>query len=249
MTGEILLKKEEGICTVEFHHPKGNSLPGALLAELSSTIREAGLDSNVKVIRLKSRGKTFCAGASFDELLAINNEYEANAFFSGFGNLVEAIKNCPKFVVVEVHGKAVGGGVGIIAACDYAIANESASIKLSELSIGFGPFVIAPAVIRKIGLSAFSSLTIDSKSWKTADWALQKGLYNDLATSFDELDSKTTSLCESLSGYSAEAMMNIKEMLWYGYDDLHDIHKKRAELSGSLSQSELTRSILSQFNK
>jgi methylglutaconyl-CoA hydratase len=249
MTGEVLMTTEDGICTISFHHPKGNSLPKELLAQLSNQIKIAGEEPTVKVILLKSIGKTFCAGASFDELLAIQSEADANEFFSGFGKLIEAIKDCPKFVIAEVQGKAVGGGVGIIAASDYAIASESASIKLSELSIGFGPFVIAPAVIRKIGSSAFSTLTINSKNWKTAEWALQKGLFNDLAKDHEMLESKTKELVQSLAVYSLEAMKEIKEMLWDGYDNLNEIHGKRAKLSGSLSQSALTQKILSQFNK
>ncbi len=249
MTGEVLLNIEDGIGTIEFHHPKGNSLPSNLLKQLSEAIQRAGDDHSIKVIRLKSRGNTFCAGASFDELLAINSEEQAHKFFSGFGSLIESIKTCPKFVVAEVQGKAVGGGVGIIAACDYAIASENASIKLSELSIGFGPFVIAPAVIRKIGLSAFSTLTIDSTTWKTAAWGNEKGLFNEIVQDLNKLNSRTTKLCESLSNHSLEAMRQIKSTLWEGYEELNDIHKKRATLSGTLSQSELTQSILSGFKK
>ena len=249
MDGELFVEIKNQIAEIEFHHPKGNSLPGQLLNELASKISDAGENKEVKVILLKSRGKTFCAGASFDELLSLEDIEKAKIFFSGFGTLIESIKNCPKFVIAEVQGKAVGGGVGIIAACDYAIASETASIKLSELSIGFGPFVIAPAVIRKIGLSAFSTLTIDSTSWKSADWANEKGLYNDVVSSMDELLSKSSALCTSLSGYSTDAMKEIKNMLWDGYENLAEVHKKRALLSGTLSQSELTQQILSQFKK
>ncbi len=248
MVGELNVQIENQIADIEFHHPKGNSLPAKLLQDLSNAIRDAGKNQDVKVVLLKSKGNTFCAGASFDELLSLDNKEDANVFFSGFGTLIESIKNCPKFVIAQVQGKAVGGGVGIIAACDFAIASDQASIKLSELSIGFGPFVIAPAVIRKIGLSAFSTLTIDSKSWKTSDWCLQKGLYNEVVSS-NELQDRSNELCSSLTGYSSDAMKEIKAMLWEGFEDLESIHQKRARLSGSLSQSDLTRSILARFNK
>lgn len=249
MIGEVLQQVNGGIGIIDFHHPKGNSLPAKLLLEISVAIKKMGSDEEVKVVLLKSQGNTFCAGASFDELLEIADEEQAYKFFMGFGILIESIKNCPKFVVTQVQGKAVGGGVGIIAACDYAIGNELASIKLSELSIGFGPFVIAPAVIRKIGISAFSTLTIDSKNWKSASWAYEKGLFNDLAKDFDELELKTGELCQSLATYSPDAMQKIKEMLWEGFEELPKIHQKRAKLSGSLSQTELTKTKLSQFSK
>jgi len=249
MNTEVNTSNSKGIATIEFHHPKGNSLPRVLLDKLSNAINAAGKNSEVKVILLKSRGKTFCAGASFDELLAIENVNQANSFFVGFGSLIEAIKDCPKFIVAEVQGKAVGGGVGIIAACDYAIASKNASIKLSELSLGFGPFVIATAVIRKIGVSAFSTLTIDSTNWKSAEWCLSKGLFNDLVNDGEELNSKSFELCNSLSGYSPDAMKAIKNLLWDGYTDLADKHLKRAKLSGQLSQSEITQQILAKFRK
>ena len=245
----ILNSKTKGVETIEFHHPKGNSLPRYLLDELATAIEHAGINSKIKVIKLKSKGTTFCAGASFDELLAITNDNAANEFFSGFGRLIESIKNCPKFVIAQIQGKAVGGGVGLIAACDYAIATKQAGIKLSELSIGLGSFVIASVVIRKIGLSAFSTLAIHSENWQSAAWAYQTGLFNDLANNVDELEVKTSELCASLAGYSSEAMKKIKELLWEEYDDLPNIHKKRARVSGKLSQTELTQSILLGFKK
>jgi len=248
MTGELRFEVENQIATIEFYHPKGNSLPSTLLNQLAETIIKSGNDPSVKVVLLRSRGEgAFCAGASFGELLSIQSEEEANSFFMGFGKLILAIKNCPKFVITRVQGKAVGGGVGIIAACDYAIGNSDASIKLSELSIGFGPFVIAPAVIRKIGLSAFSSLTIDSANWKSAQWALDMGLFNLVAKDHDSLDEECTTLCNSLAGSSPEAMKSIKKMLWEGYENLEEVFEERSRTSGILSQTETTQKILSEF--
>lgn len=249
MTDEVRLEIADGIAEIEFYHPKGNSLPASLLDELTATISKAGSNGDVRVLKLKSRGKTFCAGASFDELLSLENSNEAIQFFGGFGRLIEAIKNCPKFVIVQVQGKAVGGGVGVIAACDYAIATPQAAIKLSELSIGFGPFVIAPAVIRKIGLPAFSTLTIDSKNWKSAEWASEKGLYNAIVESEEELHEHTQLLCTALAGYSPQAMEEIKQMLWEGFESIEETHRNRAILSGKMSQSEFTQQTLKAFKK
>lgn len=249
MQGELTVRINDQIAEIEFHHPKGNSLPRTLLDQLTNAIKLSGDDDEVKVIKLKSRGKTFCAGASFDELLAIQSLEQAHSFFEGFGLLIEAIKDCPKFVVAQVQGKAVGGGVGIIAACDYSIATEAAEIKLSELSIGFGPFVIAPAVIRKIGISAFSTLTIDSKSWKSAKWSLDKGLYNQIISKNEKLEKAVQDFCITLSTYSSEAMAEIKKLLWEGYDDLSSIHEMRAKLSGEHSQTKSTQDLLKSFSK
>lgn len=249
MEGEIKVNITNQVGEIIFHHPKSNSLPSNLLLGLINEIKSLSANNSCAVIKLTSKGTTFCAGASLNELLAIENDKQATDFFSGFGFLIEAIKNCPKFVIAEVNGKAVGGGVGIIAACDYVVALDSASIKLSELSIGFGPFVIAPSVIRKIGVTAFSSLTIDSENWKTAEWCFNKGLYNHLAYNQEELSKKTSELCNTLASYSKQAMKEIKKMLWEGTDNLENIHKKRAELSGSLSQSSQAQSILSKLKK
>ena len=250
MAGEVTLTISQGIGTIEFFHPKGNSLPSQLLNELCNAIDTAGSNSEVSVVVLRSKGSgAFCAGASFDELLAIENDEKARVFFSGFGRVISSMKNCPKFIVCRVQGKAVGGGVGLIAASDYAIASEAASVKLSELSIGFGPFVIAPAVIRKIGVSAFSTLTVDSKKWKSSSWALEKGLFNSVEHDEAALDNSLNELATSLSSYSNEAMMHIKTTFWEGFEDLETELDQRARLSGKLSQSDATQHILSAIKK
>ena len=177
---EAFVKSElsDGICTVEFFHPASNSLPGAILNKLAETITEAGKNDEVKVVILKSAGeRAFCAGASFDELVAISNKEAGLEFFSGFANVINAIRKCPKFVIGRVQGKAVGGGVGLAAAVDHCFATKFASVKLSELAVGIGPFVVGPAVERKLGTSGFAQLTIDATSWKDANWAAQYGVY------------------------------------------------------------------------
>ncbi len=168
----------DGICTVTFFHPASNSLPGEILSKLAKTIHSAGEDLDTRVIVLKSFGeRAFCAGASFDELIAIDNITAGKEFFSGFANVINAARKCPKFIIGRVQGKAVGGGVGMASATDYCFATKFASAKLSELAIGIGPFVVAPAVERKVGTSAFSAITINATKWFAASWAREKGLY------------------------------------------------------------------------
>lgn len=240
--GEITTSIENNIGTIEFYHPKGNSLPGSLLRELAETIAEAGEDNTIHVIVLKSRGsRAFCAGASFDELIAIENDDEGKHFFMGFAGVLNAMRQCSKMVIVRVHGKMVGGGVGIAAAGDYVIGHKSADVKLSELALGIGPFVIGPAVKRKIGTSAFSTLCLDASSWKSAEWARDQGLFSSLCTTFEELDEEIARLSNQLSDYSPEAMRELKKIFWKNTGHWDSLLEERAEISGRLVLSEFAR--------
>tara|TARA_B100000795_G_C22804427_1_gene443919 strand:- start:832 stop:1593 length:762 start_codon:yes stop_codon:yes gene_type:complete len=240
----------DGVGEIEFYHPKSNSLPSVLLNELSEGLQKFGNDTSVKVILLSSSGEnTFCAGASFDELLNLSSEEEGALFFSGFAKVILSIKEARKFVVVKVQGKTVGGGLGIVCAADYSIAIESASVKLSELSIGIGPFVIGEVVKRKIGLSNFSHLAINSSEWKSAQWAVQKGLYSEVVEDVGMLGSRTKSLIGNLVNYSPEATIQIKNMFWERSEGLDDLMKQKAKQSGRLALSAFTRQILNRFKK
>lgn len=250
MGGEVTTQLTNGIGTIEFFHPKGNSLPLALLSELEEAIKAAAQNPDVRVIILRSKGDgAFCAGASFDELLTLSHQQQAEEFFSGFGRIISALQTAPKFVVGRVHGKTVGGGVGLVAACDYVLATHNASIKLSELSLGFGPFVIAPVVIKKIGIGAFSSLTLRPTQWKHPEWTYQMGLFNELHHSIEELDAALLMLSKELASYSPQATAEIKKLIWDGYVDTSETLQGRAQISARLSLSKETREILSSFRK
>jgi methylglutaconyl-CoA hydratase len=240
----------QGITTIEFFHPQSNSLPAKILAELAIALRRAGDDPGVKVIVLRSAGdKAFCAGASFDELSAITNEKEGLNFFSGFADVINAIRHCPKLVIGRIHGKCVGGGVGLAAAVDYAIASVTADIKLSELAVGIGPFVVGPAVERKMGLAAFSQLAIDATMWRTADWARKKGLYAELHETTGQLDESLVRIAHTLSHSSPEAMAEIKRICWHGTEHWDHLLKERAAISGRLVLSDFTRDAIASFKK
>src|SRR5688500_12233728 len=207
MEGYVRTETHNGVTTIEFHHPQSNSMPGRLLEELAHTIHGEGNEPDTKVIVLKSSGdRTFCAGASFDELVAIKTQEEGIAFFSGFAHVINAMRKCPQFIIARIQGKCVGGGVGIAAAADYAIAAEGADIKLSELAVGIGPFVVGPAVERKIGLSAFGNLAIDATMWRNAEWAKRKGLYSELHASIDDMDESVQRLSYNLAHSNPQAM-------------------------------------------
>ncbi len=247
---EAYVKTEvhKGIAFIEFFHPQSNSLPGAVLKELANVILHAGTDPNTSVIVLRSAGeKAFCAGASFDELAAIQNEKQGLEFFSGFANVINAMRKCPKFIIVRVHGKCVGGGVGIAAAADYAIAVEGADIRLSELAIGIGPFVIGPAVGRKMGVSSYSQLSIDAASWRNADWARRKGLYAELHQTVEAMDESIEKLSNTLSHSSLEAMSEMKKVFWKGTEHWDELLIERAKISGHLVLSEFTRNAIAKF--
>ncbi len=233
------------VTTIEFYHPQGNSLPSELLAGLAKNIHAAGLDLNTRVIVLRSAGdRAFCGGASFEELSAIQDAATGLAFFNGFGKVINTIRKCPKLVIGRIQGKCVGGGVGLAAAVDYAIAREGADIRLSELSLGFGPFVIAPAVERKIGTAAFGQLAIDAVHWRSAEWAQKKGLYAEVHKDLESLDEAVFRLSQSLAHASPEAMAAIKQMLWKGTDNWDELMHERAGLSGRLAITELAKTTI-----
>ena len=237
-----------GVNTIEFYHPQSNSLPARLLEELAQTIHGAGNDEDTKVIVLRSIGeKAFCAGASFDELVAIKNQEEGTQFFSGFANVLNAMRTCPQFIIVRIQGKCVGGGVGIAAAADYAIALEGADIKLSELAVGIGPFVVGPAVERKIGTAAFENLAIDATMWRNAEWAKKKGLFSELHTSVDDMDESIQRLSYNLAHSNPQAMAEMKKMFWRGTENWDTLLHQRAVISGKLVLSTHTRSAIEKF--
>jgi len=239
---------DNGIATISFFHPAQNSLPTVLLNDLTAKIKHAGEDAQTRIIVIKSEGdRTFCAGASFDELLQIKDKQAGAEFFSGFASVINACRKSPKIIVARVQGKSVGGGVGLAAAADYCLATEAASIKLSELAIGIGPFVISPAVIRKIGMPAFSQLTIRAVDFQTAKWAMEKGLFNEVYADIPALDEALAALSNKLASYHPDALNGLKQILWEGTDDWDELLHHRAAISGELVLSEFTQQSLRNF--
>ena len=239
--GYVRSSTEHGIMTIEFYHPKGNSLPSKLLDRMAHEIHYAGTH-DTKVIILKSAGEgAFCGGASFEELAAISNEKEGLEFFMGFANVINAMRKCSKPIIGRIHGKCVGGGVGIASAVDYAIAVEGASVKLSELAIGIGPFVVGPAVERKIGTSAFSQLTLDATMWRNSDWAKKKGLFAEVHETIQNMDDSVERLSNTLANSSPEALSELKKIFWRGTDNWDELLKERAAISGKLSLKEFAK--------
>lgn len=248
MEGHVQQQIEKGISTITFFHPQSNSMPGALLRQLADEITRAGNNPEVKLIILKSEGeKAFCAGASFDELISIKDLDTGKKFFSGFALVINAIRKAPKFVIARVQGKAVGGGVGIASAADYTLAVSTASVKLSELAVGIGPFVVGPAVERKVGNSAFTSLAINATEWQSAQWAKEKGLYADIYENISELDAAVASLAEKLAKSNPEAMAMLKKIFWKGTEDWDTLLIERAEMSGKLVLSDFTVNAINKF--
>jgi methylglutaconyl-CoA hydratase len=248
--GSLQTTIQNQIATITFGHPASNSFPSSLLAKFTSEIQNLGNNPAVSVIVIQSEGTgTFCAGASFDELLAITNQDQGTQFFSGFANLINAMRSCPKITIGRIQGKAVGGGVGIASACDYALATQEASIKLSELTIGIGPFVIEPAVSRKIGKTAFATLTLDAQNWKTATWAQDKGLYASVFPTIAVLDQAVLEIATKLASYNPEALLEMKKIFWENTQNWETLLPERAQISGKLVLSDFTKKALQQFKK
>jgi len=241
---------EKGIATIEFFHPLSNSLPGKVLNKLAITITEVGNNDDVKVIILKSKGeKAFCAGASFDELISINDLDTGKVFFSGFANVINAARKCPKFIIGRVQGKAVGGGVGMASAVDYCYATKFAAVKLSELAVGIGPFVVGPAVERKVGTSAMSMMAINATEWYSAEWAREKGLYADVFDTTEEMDIAIDALANKLADSNPQAMSMLKKVFWEGTENWDSLLVERAAMSGELVLSDFTRNAINTFKK
>lgn len=244
----VNIEVENGIGTIEFFHPAHNSLPGDILAKLAQTIIEAGENKDIKVIVLKSGGaRTFCAGASFKELISINDAETGKIFFSGFANVINAMRKCPKFIIGRVQGKTVGGGVGLASATDYCMATKFASIKLSELNVGIGPFVVGPAVERKLGLSAMTQIAIDANSFYDAEWARDKGLFTKVVEDTETLDEEVKTFAAHLCTYNPEAMAEIKKAFWTGTEHWDTLLADRAVISGRLVLSNFTKETLKRF--
>ena len=239
---------ENNIATIEFFHPEQNSLPGNILTQLAETITNIGNNPDVKVIILKSGGdRTFCAGASFKELITINDAETGAVFFSGFANVINAMRKCPKFIIGRIQGKTVGGGVGIAAATDYCMATKFAAIKLSELNVGIGPFVVSPAIERKMGVSAMSQIAIDANNFYEAEWAKNKGLFANVYESIEEMDAAIETFAQHLCTYNTEAMSEMKKIFWKGTDDWDHLLAERAAISGRLVLSDFTKKTLEKF--
>lgn len=250
LNGSLYTKIENKIATVEFGHPASNSFPGELLQRLTDELNLLSHNPEVSIIVLKSEGEgAFCAGASFDELLAVSNFEEGTVFFSGFANVINAIRSCSKLIIGRIHGKAVGGGGGLAAACDYALATEGSAIKLSEFAIGIGPFVIAPAIERKMGKAALAELTLAAHEWKNAYWAQEKGLYAKVLENIQELDKELDIFTSKLAGYNPEALNEMKKVLWEGTENWDRLLADRAKISGRLVLSDFTKKALEQFKK
>ena len=250
LNGYVTVEHSEGIATIEFYHPQSNSLPAEKLNSLASAIEEEGSNTATRVIILRSAGeKVFCAGASFDELANISNEEEGLEFFSGFAKVINTMRKVPKFIIVRIQGKCIGGGVGLAAAADYAIATEGADIKLSELAIGIGPFVVGPAVERKIGLSAFAQLAIDATLWRSADWAKRKSLYAELHTDIKGMDESIKRLSRTLAFSNPAAMQEIKNILWEGTENWDRLLQERAAISGKLILSDYSKEFINSFKE
>ncbi len=246
--GSVTTHIQHHIAYITFSHPAHNAMPGTQLARLAQAIEEASNNAEAKIIVLKSGGnRTFCAGASFDELASINDFETGKAFFMGFANVINAMRKSSKFIIGRVQGKAVGGGVGLASATDFCVATQYASVKLSELAIGIGPFVVGPAVERKIGNANFSAMSIDAADWRSAQWAKEKGLFAEVFDDAEIMDTYIDQLAQKLVTYSPEAMMELKKVFWVGTDHWDELLSERAAISGRLVLSDFTKNFIAKF--
>ena len=248
-SGAVTCSITEGIATVSFYHPKSNSLPAALLADIAGRITAAGKHPATRVVVIRSEGMgSFCAGASFDELKQIDSPESGKEFFMGFARVMNAMRKCPKPIVTRVQGKVVGGGVGIVAASDYVLAIHEAPVRLSELAVGIGPFVVGPAIERRIGKSAFAAMALDA-DWRDANWCVDHGLYTRLCDNLPALDQVLGTLAHRLATFNPDAISRLRATFWEGTDDWDTLLEERASMSGTLVLSDFTRNAIAAFEK
>jgi methylglutaconyl-CoA hydratase len=249
-SGSISTVIENSIATITFSHPASNSFPSTLLQQLMNELNKVDKNPEVAIIVLKSKGNNaFCAGASFDELLSLTTLDEGTKFFSGFANVINAMRNCSKLIVGRIQGKAVGGGVGLAAACDYTFATQNSMVKLSEIAVGIGPFVIEPAVSRKMGKMAFAEMTLNPTEWKSANWAKENHLFSEVFQSLDELDIRLNEFTSELSSYNSTALFEMKKVFWEGTENWDQLLYERAAISGMLVLSDHAKQALQKFKK
>lgn len=242
--------QDNGVAHIRFYHPAHNSMPSHLLAQMTEAFQTAGADAEVKVVVLQSEGeRTFCAGASFDELAAIQDFDTGKRFFLGFANVINAMRKCPKFVIARVQGKAVGGGLGLASASDYCVATEAAAVKLSELAVGIGPFVVGPVIERRIGKAAFAQLAIDAATFQSAAWAFERGLYQAVYPSIEEADAHVAQLAHRLASSHSEAMRQLKAILWADAAHWDELLEERAAISGRLVLSDHAKAAIAAFKQ
>ncbi|AEW87490.1 enoyl-CoA hydratase/isomerase family protein [Flavobacterium columnare NBRC 100251 = ATCC 23463] len=250
MKGAINTLIKDKIARITFSHPASNSFPSEQLKSLAEEIYAISENKEVAVVVLQSEGiGAFCAGASFDELLEVNDLETGKTFFSGFANVINAMRKCEKIIIGRVQGKTVGGGVGLVSACDYTFATHNAAIKLSEIAIGIGPFVIEPAVSRKIGKSAMAEMTLSPTEWKSAEWGFQHKLYSKLFEDVETMDQALGEFVKQLAGYNPEALLEFKKVLWEGTSHWDELLYDRAAVSGKLVLSDFTKNALNAFKK
>lgn len=250
MNGSVTLKNENNVGKIHFFHPKGNSLPSTIIKSLIDCLNRAENDSDINVVILESGGNsTFCSGASLSELKSIKNIESGITFFMGFAQLLNKVRKMSKFVFARVQGKVVGGGVGLVSACDYAFATEKASIKLSELSIGLGPYVIEPAVTRKIGNTAFTQLSIDSSNSKTANWGMEKGLYAHLSPDIKSMDQALSQKVQLIASYPPEACSQLRKLHWKNTQHWETLLPENAKITAELALSDYSQSFMRSLNQ
>ena len=245
MQGVVTLKNENKVGKIHFFHPKGNCLPTEIIKSIVDCLNQAEKDPDINVIILESGGSSsFCSGASLSELKSIRNIETGTTFFMGFAKLLNTIRKMSKFILARVHGKVVGGGVGLVSACDYAFATEKASIKLSELSIGLGPYVIEPALTRKIGNTAFTQLSIDSSNWKSASWGIEKGIYAHLSPDIVEMDKALNQKAQLIASYTLEACSQLRKLHWKNTQHWETELSKNAKITAQLALSDYSQNFL-----
>src|SRR5512132_950738 len=204
----------DGVATVTLHRPEvHNAFDDEVIAELMQAFRRLGADPAVRVVVLRAEGKSFSAGADLDwmQRVACYSHDQNVADAMALAEMLHALDACPKPTLALVQGPAYGGGVGLVAACDIAVAAETAFFALTEVRLGLIPAVISPYVIAAIGERACRRYLLTAERFSAAD-AYRLGLVHQVVPA-DRLDAAVADLVARLRECGAAAQAAAKELI------------------------------------
>jgi methylglutaconyl-CoA hydratase len=208
------LQFDRGVETVTLNRPEvRNAFNDEVIAELTAVFAELGKRAEVRCVVLAANGPAFCAGADLNWMkrMAGYTREENLADASQLARMLEVIFHCPKPTIAKVQGDVYAGGTGLVAACDMAVAVDSAQFCLSEVKLGLIPATISPYVIRAMGTRAAHRYFLTAERFGAAE-ALRIGFVHEVVKA-EELDAKTAEIAQALVNAGPEAVKACKKLL------------------------------------
>lgn len=231
----VLTELRDGVLHIYLNKPeKHNALDSKLIKELTDVFKSS-LSDDIRIIVLSGKGKSFCSGADLQWMKEIIN-YDFNDNIRESNELAEllyTINRHPKPVIALVKGAAIGGGAGLMSACDIIIAEENTKIGFTEVRLGLAPAVISPFVVARLGYAKAKELFLTGEILN-AKKAFDIGLVN-IVTDDSNLEFELNKIVEMLSNNSPNAIKQIKELIYYlQTQNIEDIRNYTVNLIANL---------------